>query len=306
MNKLQQHPLFRYFVNWLNSRFPILVAKIRFRKMFGRKLDLNNPRDINEKILWLSLFSDISEWSRLADKYAVRDYVKQVGGAEYLIPLYGKWDKANSIDWDKLPNQFVLKTNNGSGTVKVIRDKTLIDVNEITNLLNDWICKKVSAATTEFHYAPIKPCIIAEELLDFSKDPNVSTSAIDYKVWCFNGRAYYVWACSNRDDVATDVALFDRDWNYLREKSIFNEHYREQKTLVKKPKNLDEMLKLAEKLSKPFPVVRVDLYNIDGRIYFGEMTFTSLGGTMDFYTQECLYEMGALIDISGVKKVRNI
>ena len=165
---------------------------------------------------------------------------------------------------------------------------------------------KPSQSTTEFHYADIKPCIIAEELLDFSKDPNVSTSAIDYKIWCFNGIAHYVWACSNRDSEATDVALFDRDWNYLPEKSIFNEHYRELKVLVKKPKNLEKMLDVAEKLAKPFPVVRVDLYNIDGRIYFGEMTFTSLGGTMDFYTQECLYEMGDMIDISGIKKVRNV
>lgn len=304
--EVKQKRYYRKFVNWLNQHYPVFVAKLRFRKMFGRSLNLDNPKDINEKILWLSLFSDITEWSRLADKYAVRQYVRDLGLGDYLVELYGKWDRAEDINWDKLPNQFVLKTNNGSGTVKIVSDKSQLDINATIRLFKEWLNKDVFTATTEFHYTPIKPCIIAEELLDFSKDTNVSTSAIDYKVWCFNGRAYYVWACSNRDDVATDVALFDREWNYLREKSIFNEHYREQKTLVKKPQNLDEMLKLAEKLSKPFPVVRVDLYNIDGRIYFGEMTFTSLGGTMDFYTQECLYEMGALIDISGVKKVRNI
>lgn len=302
---IKQNGYYRRIINLLNANFPVLVAKLRFKKMFGRKLDLENPKDINEKILWLSLFSDITEWSRMADKYAVREYVESLGLGSYLVQLYGKWENAEDIEWKKLPNQFALKTNNGSGTVKLVKDKSSLDLEATTQLFNEWLHKDVSASTTEFHYAPIKPCIIAEELLDFSKDPNVSTSAIDYKVWCFNGHAYYVWACSNRDEEATDVALFDREWNYLPEKSIFNEHYREQKVLVKKPKNLEEMLDVAEKLAKPFPVVRVDLYNIDGRIYFGEMTFTSLGGTMDFYTEECLYEMGSLIDISHVKKVRN-
>lgn len=304
--EIKQNYYYRQFVNWLNAHYPIMVCKLRFKKMFGRDIDLENPKDINEKILWLSLFSDITEWSRMADKYAVRSYVEELGLGDYLVKLYGKWDRAEDIEWDKLPQQFVLKTNNGSGTVKLVYDKAKLDVHSTTTLLDEWLHKNVASATTEFHYAPIKPCIIAEELLDFSKDSNESTSAIDYKIWCFNGKAHYVWACSNRDSEATDVALFDREWHYLPEKSIFNEHYREQKVLVKKPKNLDLMLEIAEKLSIPFPVVRVDLYNIDGQIYFGEMTFTSLGGTMDFYTQDCLYEMGSKIDISRVKKVRNL
>lgn len=305
MKSVKYWPVYRKVVEWVNRHFPVLICKIRFRKMFGRKIDLKHPKDINEKILWLSLYSDISQWSRMADKYAVRSYVEEIGLGKYLIPLYGKWERAEDVEWDKLPNSFVIKTNNGSGTVKIVQDKSKLDIPATIKLLDAWLHKKVSSSTTEFHYSTIKPCIIAEALLDFSKDQNQSTSAIDYKVWCFNGKAYYVWACANRDEEATDVALFDREWNYLPEKSIFNEHYREQKVLVKKPKNLEEMLDVAENLSKPFPVVRVDLYNIDGAIYFGEMTFTSLGGTMDFYTQECLYEMGNLIDISNVKKVRN-
>ena len=305
MKPLKYRTIYRKSVEWANLHFPVTICKIRFRKIFGRKMDLKNPKDINEKILWLSLYSDISEWSRMADKYAVRSYVEELGLGDCLVKLYGKWDKAEDIEWDKLPNQFVLKTNNGSGTVKLVTDKTKLDIPAITRLMDEWLHKKVASTTTEFHYDSIKPCIIAEELLDFSKDPNESISAIDYKIWCFNGKAYYVWTCANRDEESTDVALFDREWNYLPEKSVFNKHYREQKVLVSKPKNLVKMLDVAEKLAKPFPVVRVDLYNIDGRIYFGEMTFTSLGGTMDFYTQECLYEMGNLIDISGVKKVRS-
>ena len=306
MKSIKYWSVYRKMLRLTNRLFPVLICRIRFRRMFGRKIDLKNPKDINEKILWLSLYSDISEWSRMADKYAVRSYVKEIGLEKYLVNLYGKWDRAEDVEWESLPQQFVLKTNNGSGTVKLVPDKSKLDILATTKLLDDWINKKDVSTTTEFHYASIIPCIIAEEYLDFSQDPNESSSVIDYKIWCFNGTAYYVWACSNRDEKATDVALFDREWNYLPEKSVFNEHYREQKNVVKRPKNLEEMLEVAEKLAKPFPVVRVDLYNIDGRIYFGEMTFTSLGGTMDFYTKDCLYEMGSLIDISGIEKVRNI
>ena len=306
MSSLKYFKPYRACVRFVNQHFPVIMAQMRFRKKFGRKINLKNPKDINEKILWLSLYSDISEWSRLSDKYVVRSYVEDLGLGDYLVQLYGRWDKAEDIEWDKLPSRFVLKTNNGSGTVKLVADKTKLDIPATINLLNKWLRKKMSSSTTEFHYDSIKPCLIAEELLDFSKDNNVSTSAIDYKIWCFNGRAYYVWACANRNEEFTDVALFFFFFNYLPEKSVFNEHYREQKVLVKRPRNLEKMLEIAEKLAKPFPVVRVDLYNINGKIYFGEMTFTSLGGTMDFYTQECLYEMGNLIDISGIKKVRNI
>ncbi|MBQ2175413.1 MAG: glycosyltransferase [Alphaproteobacteria bacterium] len=304
MKSIKYWPIYRKFLGWANRKFPVIICKIRFRRTFGKKINLKCPKDINEKILWLSLYSDTSEWSRMADKFAVRSYVEGLGLGDYLVKLYGKWDSVEEIEWDKLPNQFVLKSNNGSGTVKLVTDKTKLDIPVITKILDTWLHKKVTSTTTEFHYHSIKPCIIAEELLDFSKDQNESTSAIDYKVWCFNGKAYYVWACANRDEEATDVALFDREWNYLPEKSVFNEHYREQKVLVKKPRNLELMLDVAEKLAKPFPVVRVDLYNINGRIYFGEMTFTSLGGTMDFYTQDCLLEMGSLIDISKVKKIK--
>lgn len=305
MKPIKYWSVYRKFVGWINRHFPVLICKIRFREMFGRDIDLKHPKDINEKILWLSLYSDISEWSRLADKYAVRSYLEEKGLGNYLVKLYGKWDKAEDIEWDKLPKQFVLKSNNGSGTVKIVTDKSKLEIPTTTQLLNYWLNKKIAVATTEFHYASIKPCIIAEELIDCTKDTNQSTSAIDYKIWCFNGKAHYIWACSNRNKESADVALFDREWNYHPEKSVFNEHYREQKVLVKKPKNLEEMLDVAEKLARPFPVVRVDLYNIEGKIYFGEMTFTSLGGTMNFYTKECLYEMGSLIDISKVKKVRN-
>jgi len=273
--------------------------------MFGKKFNTKNPRDLNEKILWLSLFSDTTEWSRLSDKYAVRDYVAEKGFEDILVPLYGKWDKAEDIDWNNLPNSFVLKTNNGSGTIIIVKDKKTVDEIEVRQALNDMLSYDNSSSTTEFHYQRITPCIIAEQLIDFSNDINKSSSIIDYKIWCLNGTAYYIWVCKNREiGKGAEVAMFDVNWNYLPEKSIFTDHYREQTTLVRKPDNLKQMLLVAEKLAEPFPEVRVDLYNINGKIYFGEMTFTSLGGTMNYLSQECLLEMGSKIDLSKVKKIK--
>ncbi|MBO7562333.1 MAG: glycosyltransferase [Bacteroidales bacterium] len=263
--------------------------------------------DLNEKILWLSLFSDTSKWTRCADKYEVRQYVEERGQGDTLVNLYGKWDKVEEIDWKKLPQSFVLKTTNGSGTVLIVKDKKSLNIHDTKALLLRWLDMKIGKETTESHYCNIVPRLIAEEYVQQSESDNkISTSLIDYKIWCFNGKAYYIWTCINRSKDCTYVSMFDRDWNYHPEMSVFNEHYREAKTLVPKPLKLNEMLNIAERLSEGFPEVRVDLYYTNNKIYFGELTFTSLGGTMDFYTQEALTEMGSYIDISKVKKVRNL
>lgn len=290
---------------FVNTHFPVLMAQLRYRKICGRFLNLKNPKDLNEKIHWLSLFSDTTEWTRCADKYAVRSFVEERGQGHTLVKLYGKWDKVEEIDWDALPKSFVLKTTNGSGTVLVVKDKAQLNIPETKVLLQKWLEMKIGQETTESHYCRIVPRLIAEEYVEQSEEDNkISTSLIDYKIWCFNGKAYYIWTCINRVLGSTYVSMFDLEWNYHPEMSVFNEHYREAKTLVPKPEKLDEMLKVAEKLSAGFPEVRVDLYYTNRRIYFGELTFTSLGGTMDFYTREALLEMGEKIDLSGVKKIR--
>ncbi len=292
-------------LRFANKHFPVLLAKLRFRRLFGRRLDLKNPQDINEKILWLSLFSDTSDWSMLADKYAVRKYVADCGLESILVKLLGKWDTADGIDWDVLPNQFVLKTNNGSGTVLIVHDKDKINKNKIVTTLNAWLKKEIASTTTEFHYKNIIPCIIAEELLSINEEEKEwTTSIIDYKIWCFNGKVDSIWTCTNRVNERTEVALFDREWNYRPDASVFNEHYCEQKHLTPRPSCLDEMISIAETLSRPFPCVRVDLYVVGGKVYFGELTFTSLGGTMTFYTDAELLRMGQKIDLSGVKKIK--
>lgn len=155
MSSLKYFKPYRACVRFVNQHFPVIMAQMRFRKKFGRKINLKNPKDINEKILWLSLYSDISEWSRLSDKYVVRSYVEDLGLGDYLVQLYGRWDKAEDIEWDKLPSRFVLKTNNGSGTVKLVADKTKLDIPATINLLNKWLRKKMFLQQLSFIMIPL-------------------------------------------------------------------------------------------------------------------------------------------------------
>lgn len=306
MENIKYCLIYRKTIQWINNYFPVTLAKMRFRKLFGRSLNLKDPKDLNEKILWLSLFSDTTLWSQCADKYAVRDYVKGKGLEKILVKLYGKWDSVADIEWEKLPQKFVIKTNNGAGTVLIVSDKGGLNIPETNRLLEKWLSKDISSSTTEFHYRKIKPCIIAEELLELPEaDRTVSSSMVDYKIWCFNGKPDSILVCSNRQaNGGCALSVFDLEWNYHPEATIFNEEHFEAEILVQRPPCLDEMLHIASLLSLDFPEVRVDFYCINGKIYFGELTFTSLGGTMTYYTQQELLRMGKKIDISNVKKIK--
>lgn len=277
---------------------PRLLASVEFYHVFKKKLNWKNPRDLNEKINWLKFYSDTSLWSKLADKYAVREYIAECGYSDNLVELYGKWNRAVDIEWDTLPDQFVMKVNNGSGDILVCKDKGRINKEEITNRYEALINKTYGGINGEPHYARMVPCIIAEELLDSSKQPIKTDTLIDYKIWCFNGTPKYVWACYNRHQDSVEVATYDLDWNRRDEKSVFTQHYRRANSDLPKPASLELMLEMAGRLSMGIPQVRVDLYEVDGKPYFGEMTFTSAGGFNDFYTQDFLNELGDYVDLS--------
>lgn len=292
------------FCEWLGVHHPVLLARIRYFARFKKPLHLKNPQTLNEKILFLSLKTDTTLWTRCADKYEVRDYVKECGLEDILIPLVGVWDHATDIDFDKLPNEFVLKATHGSGDIKVVIDKSKLNIPKIVAEFEEDLKHQYGALESGHHYMRIKPRMIAEELIH--NDPEtakISSSIIDYKIWCFNGKCYWLWACANRDEHTTEVMTYDRDWTAHPEYSIFENDYRHGE-LLPKPKNLERMIDVAETLAKPFPCVRVDLYNIDGKIYFGELTFTSYGGLQDFYTDEFQKLAGSKIDLSGVKVVK--
>ncbi|MBQ0025550.1 MAG: hypothetical protein KBT00_07525 [Bacteroidales bacterium] len=287
---------------WLGANHPVFLARIRYFVRFRRLLNLKKPENLNEKMLFLSLKTDTTEWTMLADKYAVRDYVWSLGLEDILVQLYGAWDKAEDCDFDRLPDRFVLKCNHGSGDILIVKDKSQINRQEVIKTFKKHLATPYGAVESGKHYLRIKPKLIAEGLLE--NDPvsaQFSSSLIDYKIWCFNGKPAYTWVCCNRDKHGCDVMTYDLDWIAHPEYSIWTQNYRRGE-LIPKPDNYDLMMSIAEKLAGSFPVVSVDLYNLGGKVYFGEMTFTRLGAMINFYTPEFLRMCGERISIKELEK----
>lgn len=283
----------RVLVN-LHILTPIRVARLKFLYKCHKWPDFEHPKDVNEKINWMKFYGDTSLWPLLADKYRVREYVKECGLEDCLIPLIGKWDSVDEIDWDSLPQQFVMKCNNGSGDVVICKDKSKLNIAETKMHFRKHLNEQLSVLSGEPHYAEIKPCIIAEELLDASTQPCHSTSLIDYKIWVFDGTPMFVWCTWNREKYHANVATYDMNWHFHPEWSVWTNHYVMPKEHIPCPSCFGRMIDVAGKLGKGQPVARIDLYVCDDKVYFGEITMTSQGGYQDFYTQEFLNKMGEL------------
>lgn len=290
---------------WLGNKYPELLLRLRYFVTFHKRLDLKNPQDINQKILWAKLYSDTTQWVTLADKFAVRTYIEKKGLSDILVKLYAVWFDVSEVNFDNLPDTFIIKANNGDGkgTNKIIRkaDLTPKKKQETLALIESWLKRKnIGSLHAEPHYNRMRPCVIAEEVLPYSEGQN---SLTDFKLWCFNGKVHYIWVCNNRNarGNSAHVLLYDTDWNAHPEYSIFTSDYMRGK-VIPKPKNLERMIAIAEQLSIGLPQVRIDLYNINGKIYFGEYTFTSQGGLMTFYTDDFLKKLGSYVDICQFKK----
>ena len=282
-----------------------------YRKTTNKSLNLKDPKNFNEKIEWLKVYADLSEWTRLADKYEVRKYIEECGLKHILVRLYGVWDRAEDIDFSSLPDKFVLKTNHGYSNIIIVQDKGNVDVEFIRRQLNKWTGVRYGLLSFEPHYWNIRRRIIAEEYLEEQAYSSFSSSLIDYKFFCVYGKPEVILVTYNRQNMqvgkeviegrrSLKVMLFDLDWNPMPQK-ISEEVVKGQHDLVPKPANLDEMIKVAKILSKPFPQVRVDLYEVNRRIYFGEMTFTP-GSSHEFFTTEYNLELGEKLDLSKVKR----
>lgn len=269
-----------------------------FHSAMGYEMSWENPKDLNEKINWMKLYSDTTEWTRLADKYRVREFIEEKGYKHFLVPLLGKWDCVEDIEWNALPNQFVMKMNNGSGDILLCKDKSQLDIPYWTRKYKTLFKKKFGESMGEMHYAKMKPCIIAEELLDVTKQPIKTSSLIDYKIWCFKGEIASIWVCFNRTKDNVQVASYDTNWIKHPEHSVSTNHYILTDAELPRPVSLDEMLKFAADISKDFPQLRLDMYEVDGKPYFGEMTFTSNAGFMNFYTRDYMLELGEKVKLS--------
>lgn len=296
----------RKYFQFLHKYFP----KIYYRKKqkfdvhkyylarTGKKLNLRNPQNISEKLWWLALYWQNPLVVKCADKYLMHEYVKECGCEEILVPLYGVYDNAEEINFDMLPRKFALKCNHGCGYNILCEDKSKIDIKTIKKRLNDWLLEKYGTEYCEFHYEKIKPKIICEEFLDFSGEK----SLIDYKIHCLNGVPTFFFVCTERD-VITDKVIFT-SYSLKWEKLSLLKN--EGEADIPKPECLEEIIHYAELLSKPFPYVRVDLYNVDNKVYLGEMTFTPYANIMSYYKDSTLKMMGEKLKLPQKYKSQSI
>ncbi len=266
------------YKHYLGRKNPKKLVERGYRRQFKREMDFENPKNFNEIICMLKIKGNIELWSKLADKYLVREHIKERGFENNLVKLYGVWDNAKDIDFDALPDKFILKTNNAAGTVVIVKDKSTLDIPATRKLLNRMLRKVYGISSAQLHYRLIEPKIIAEELLE--NDPEISaisSSLIDYKWFCFNGYVSYVEAMTNRGSKSGKrSAVFSPEW--VEHPEFMNVSNRLTNTPIPKPKQLKEMVEMCQTLSKGHPFVRVDLYEINGKVYFGELTFTPGGG----------------------------
>ncbi len=251
--------------------------KINYKLHMGKKLDLNSPQTFNEKLQWLKLRDRNPLYTNLVDKYEVRKYISKTIGEEYLIPLIGVWDKFEDIDFSKLPNKFVLKCNHDSGGLIICKDKNKLDIEEVKKKINKSLKRNYYYAWREWPYKNVKPRIICEKYM-------VDESGIelkDYKFFCFNGKPKALFVATDRG-IDTRFDFYDMEFNHLP----FMQHYKNGVKKIVKPKGFDKMVKLASKLSKDIPHVRVDFYDINGKVYFGELTFYHFSGFERFEPKE--------------------
>lgn len=271
---------------------PKLVSKIRYRRAFGKKLDLKEPKEFNEKLMWLKLndYSKNPLVIQCADKVRVREYVEQCGCGEILTECLGVYESTEEIPWKALPQQFVLKCNHGAGYNIVCDDKNKLDVRKEREKLKKWLKQDYSLLYAEMQYHYIKPLIICEKYLQ----PASGFLPDDYKVYCFHGKAKCVMVCRERESEQCKYYMMDRDWNFL---DWIPSASREEAKGIERPLCLKELLSYAERLSKGFPFVRMDFYVLDNRIYFGEMTFTPCGCVDNDYTETGNLELSKMLKI---------
>lgn len=285
-----------YLMKLHPSRYEDFLKK-EYVKRTGEVLNLEKPQKFTEKMQYAKLHLSSPQKTRLSDKYEVREWVAEQIGTEYLVPLLGVWDSAEEINFDLLPQKFILKVNSGSGTNIVVKNKDNLDKNKAIRQLNYWTRRDFGYdGDLQLHYVDIKTKIIAEKYIKPQNKP-----LIDYRFICFNGEVHFCWLDFYTDDGRHHYSnIYDTNWELQPWRF---EPMQNTPNEIRKPKNFDKMLFIAKKLSQGFSHVRVDLYNIEGKIYFGEMTFTSTGGFRLITPEKYNFMLGNLWNISDeIKK----
>ena len=299
--RLNENKIKRFFVapfrNIVKAISKTLYVKLEYKYITHHKCDLKNPKRYTEKLQYLRLFvyPKNDEVSKCASRDGVRDYVKEMGYESILIPTYGVYDSFDEIDFDSLPEKFVMKCTHACAFNYICTDKSKINIGELRTRFNKWLKTNYGKKTCEMHYSRIKPRIIIEKYIGQFPD--------EYKFHVFNGKAKYLYLVTGRNsdirynNYYIDFTPFDG--------AQFNGWDKRDESEIKKSTKYDEMVAISEKLASKFPFVRVDLYEVDGQIYFGEMTFTPAKGTLILDDDKCDYEIGEWLDISSFISKKN-
>lgn len=278
-----------------NSIAPIITDKlflaVKFRLTMGYWMDFNNPKSYNEKLQWLKLHDRRFEYTKMVDKANVKEYVAHCIGKRYIIPTIGVWNKPEDIPWKDLPNQFVAKVTHDSGGIVICKDKTQLDIPAAIAKLNKALKKDYYAVSREWPYKNVKRRIIVEQYMVDESGYELK----DYKFFCFNGEPKMLFIATDRENPNEDTKFdfFNLDFNLLP----FTNGHEHAKTIPTKPKGFDKMVELARNLSDGIPHVRVDFYDINGQIYFGELTFYHWSGFVPFNPEEWDYKIGSWMDL---------
>lgn len=265
--------------------------KILYYAYLGKKLNINNPRTFNEKLQKLKLCNRKKEYTTYVDKYAVRKHITEMIGEEHLIDLLGVYDKFEDIDFDTLPNQFVLKCTHDCGGNVICKDKEQLDIEAAKKKISRCLKRNYYYHGREFPYKNVKPRIICEKYMVDQSGAELK----DYKFMCFNGEVKCLFICLNRNsETGLNIDIYDTEWNLM---PFQRPNHPNSGTVIPKPKNFDRMVKFAEKLSKDIPFVRVDFYEIDSKLYFGELTFFPGSGYEEFTPESYDYLLGSWIEL---------
>lgn len=287
-------PLFRFSIlasrGFYNRMDDEQFLKRKFKMVFKRELNLENPQTFNEKLQWMKLYDRKPEYTKMVDKYEAKKYVADIIGEEYIIPTLGLWDSFDEIDFDSLPEQFVLKCTHDSGGLIICKDKKRLDLKKAKKKIEKSLKTNYYWRGREWPYKNVVPRIVAEK---YMQDGSTESLPV-YKFFCFDGKATVIQTIQNDKTAIETVDYFDREWNLLELKQNFPN----SQAPLSKPKNFEQMLKVADILSKDKKgFLRVDLYEINGQIYFSEFTFFSDGGTAAFSPDFWDYRLGDLIKL---------
>lgn len=274
-----------------------MYIRMQYFKHFKKLPDLKNPKTFNEKLQWLKLNDRQDKYTMMVDKYLVKQYVSDIIGQEYIIPTIGVWNSAKNIDFEKLPEKFVLKWNHDSGSVILCKDKEALNREAVIEKMARYQSHNGYDYAREWPYKNVKPCIIAEEFLEAGKD-----GLIDYKFYCFNGEPKFLYISKGLDDHDTaSISFLTMDWQFA---PYGRNDFKPFSELPEKPLNFDKMVDIAKKLSDGFDFLRVDLYSIEDKIYFSELTFYPCAGYMPFSDSEHDLEVGNMLLLTTKKKNR--